>query len=73
MFGTFTPEDERVVYGLTKNIDTFNPVRIATHEYRDIIGDVARATNWRDRLGYVLRGPGWQLSTRRVIDVDVAA
>ena len=73
MFGTFTPENDQVVYGLTKNIDTFNPVRIATHEYRDIASDVADATNWRDRLGHVLRGPGWQSSTRRVIDVDVAA
>ena len=36
LFGTFEPEDEPVVYGLTKNIDTFNPVRIATHEYVDI-------------------------------------
>src|SRR5271157_3180759 len=33
MFGTFEPEDERVVYGLTINIDTFNPARIGTHEY----------------------------------------
>lgn len=57
----------------TEAIDTFNPVRIATHEYRDIIGDVADATNWRDRLGHVLRGPGWTSSPRRVIDVNIAA
>jgi hypothetical protein len=34
-------------------------VRIATHEHADILRDVARARTWRDRLGYVLRGPGW--------------
>ena len=33
LFGTFEPEDDAVVYGLTKNIDTFNPWRIAIHEY----------------------------------------
>ena len=43
LFGTFEEEDEPVVYGLTANIDTFNPVRIATHEWRDIAADVAAA------------------------------
>ena len=32
LFGTFEREDEPVVYGLTTNINTFNPVTIATHE-----------------------------------------
>lgn len=59
LFGTFEREDERVVYGLTTNIDTYNPVTVATHEYRDIVRDVAASTTWRDRLGFVLRGPGW--------------
>ena len=60
LFGTFEREREKVVYGLTKNIDTFNPLRIATHEYVDIARDVARATSWRERLSLVFRGPGWK-------------
>lgn len=64
LFGTFEPEVERVVYGLTTNIDTFNPARIATHEWRDIAHDIARATTWRDRLGFFLRGPGWASERR---------
>jgi sterol desaturase/sphingolipid hydroxylase (fatty acid hydroxylase superfamily) len=59
LFGTFQREDEPVVYGLTTNVGSFNPVRIATHEHADILRDVARARTWRDRLGYVFRGPGW--------------
>jgi sterol desaturase/sphingolipid hydroxylase (fatty acid hydroxylase superfamily) len=59
LFGTFEPEDERVAYGLTKNIDTFNAGRIATHEYADILRDVAASTSWRERLSYIVRGPGW--------------
>jgi sterol desaturase/sphingolipid hydroxylase (fatty acid hydroxylase superfamily) len=59
MFGTFEPEREPVVYGLTKNINTFNPARVAFHEHRDMLRDVSRSTNWRDRLNFVLRGPGW--------------
>jgi sterol desaturase/sphingolipid hydroxylase (fatty acid hydroxylase superfamily) len=59
LFGTFQREEETVVYGLTKNIETYAPTRIATHEYRDILRDVAGSTNWHDRLSFVLRGPGW--------------
>lgn len=59
LFGTFEREDQRVVYGLTKNIDTFNPTRIATHEYADMLRDVARSTGWGERISHVVRGPGW--------------
>ena len=65
LFGTFEPEDEPVVYGLTKNINTFNPARIATHEHADMLRDVARSTTWRDRLSFVLRGPGWAYQRHR--------
>lgn len=65
LFGTFQRElpDDPPVYGLTRNIKTFNPVRIVLHEYRDMARDIARSTSWRDRLSFVLRGPGW--ATRR--------
>ena len=59
LFGTFEPEGERVVYGLTTDIKTYNPVRIASHEFAAIGRDIARAQNWRDRWGHLLRGPGW--------------
>lgn len=59
LFGSFEPEDERVVYGLTKNIKTFNPVRVATHEYTAIWQDVRAARSWKHRFGHTFRGPGW--------------
>ncbi|QXC63520.1 sterol desaturase family protein [Aquihabitans sp. G128] len=59
IFGTHELEDEPVVYGLTRNIHTFNPVRIATHELADILGDVEGASTWRERLSFTFRGPGW--------------
>jgi hypothetical protein len=48
------------LFGLTKNISTNNPVRVATHEYAAIGRDVRAARSWRERAGRVLRGPGWQ-------------
>ncbi|MDX1510502.1 MAG: hypothetical protein R3249_04095, partial [Nitriliruptorales bacterium] len=59
MFGTFEPEVEPVRYGLTKNIETFNPVRIGFHEVVDIVKDVAASKTWSDRFGFMFRGPGW--------------
>lgn len=61
LFGTFQREqpDEPVVYGLTSNIGTFHPLRVATHEYVDMARDVAGSDNWRDRISFVVRGPGW--------------
>ena len=44
---------------MPSNIETYNPAVVATHEYRDILRDVAASTNWHDRLSFVLRGPGW--------------
>jgi sterol desaturase/sphingolipid hydroxylase (fatty acid hydroxylase superfamily) len=65
LFGTFEREDEPVVYGLTSNINTFNPLRIAAHEHDQIRKDVAAADNWHDRLSYIFRGPGWAYSQHR--------
>jgi sterol desaturase/sphingolipid hydroxylase (fatty acid hydroxylase superfamily) len=60
LFGTFEPEVRRVRYGLTKNITTNNPLRIAYHEMADIARDVRRARDWRSRLRYVVGRPGWK-------------
>jgi sterol desaturase/sphingolipid hydroxylase (fatty acid hydroxylase superfamily) len=60
LFGTFEPEGERVRYGLTKNIHTFNPMWVNFHEYVAIWHDVRLAHGWRDKLGIIFRGPGWR-------------
>jgi sterol desaturase/sphingolipid hydroxylase (fatty acid hydroxylase superfamily) len=66
LFGTFEPEGEAVRYGLTKNINTFNAGRIVGHEYADMLRDVAASTSWKERLSYVLRGPGWAMRHRQL-------
>ncbi len=59
LFGTFQGEAERPVYGLTKNIRTFRPSRVAFHEFAAIAEDLRAAASWRERLGYLFRAPGW--------------
>ncbi|MGW7519477.1 sterol desaturase family protein [Streptomyces sp. NPDC054796] len=60
LFGSFVPETQPCVFGLTKNIATHNPLRVATHEYAAIGRDLRAARDWRERAGRVFRGPGWQ-------------
>jgi sterol desaturase/sphingolipid hydroxylase (fatty acid hydroxylase superfamily) len=59
LFGTFEPERAPVAYGLTKNLDTFHPVRAAFHEWRALFRDVRSARTLRDALGYAFGPPGW--------------
>ena len=59
LFGTFEPEIRRVTYGLTKNIDTYNPLRIGYHEFVDIGRDVIAAKGLRNKLRHVFGRPGW--------------
>jgi sterol desaturase/sphingolipid hydroxylase (fatty acid hydroxylase superfamily) len=59
MFGTYEPEGERVRYGLTTQLGTFRPVRVAFHEYIAMWHDMKRAQRFRDKIGVVFRGPGW--------------
>ncbi|HVT22031.1 MAG TPA: sterol desaturase family protein [Mycobacteriales bacterium] len=74
MFGSFAPEVEPVVYGLTKNIQTHNPLRIETHEWVSMYRDVRRAASVRHAVGYVFRHPGWAPATAaRPAAVPVAA
>lgn len=60
MFGTFEAESEKVKYGLTSNIATHNPFRIAFHEWADMVKDVRHSRNWHDRIRYVFGAPGWK-------------
>ena len=59
IFGSFQGETERVRYGLTTNIRTFNPVTVATHEWKAIWNDVKAAPTRHEKLGYMFGGPGW--------------
>jgi sterol desaturase/sphingolipid hydroxylase (fatty acid hydroxylase superfamily) len=59
LFGTYEPEGERVRYGLTTQLRTFRPIRVAFHEYVAMWHDLKRAQRLRDKLGVVFRGPGW--------------
>jgi sterol desaturase/sphingolipid hydroxylase (fatty acid hydroxylase superfamily) len=58
MFGTYQPEEETVVYGITHELERkLDPIQINFHEYIAIIGDVRRAKSFREALFYIFGDP----------------
>ena len=60
LFGSFEPEGERVRYGLTTNIRTFRPLKVAFSEYGALWHDIRQASGGRNKIAMALRGPGWR-------------
>lgn len=73
LFRSFEPEVRRVKYGLTKNIKTFNPIKVGYHEFVDMARDVKAASGWREKLGFVFRSPGWAYARRGEREFTLAA
>ena len=59
MFGSFQPEEEKPAYGLTKNVNTFNPIKIAFYEWGNLSKDVARGRTLSNAVKYLINPPGW--------------
>jgi len=62
LFGSFVPENDAdpARFGLVKNLGTFNPLRIATHEFVGIAKDIIQpGLSMKQRLAYMFAQPGW--------------
>ena len=74
MFGSFVPEQDDLPlhYGLVKNLGTFNPVRVAVHEFIGIGQDLVRpGLTLRQRLAYLFAPPGWSHDGSRMMTEDI--
>ena len=63
MFGTFQAEmeEEKVVYGLTTNIKTYNLLKIAFNEWIVLFKEAFGAkTTFINKLKYFIKPPGWR-------------
>ena len=61
IFGTFRPEldNVKVRYGLTKNLDSFHPIKVVFHEWKAISSDIKKSDKLKDKLMYIFGPPGW--------------
>lgn len=58
LFGTYQPEEEKVRYGVTHNIESkANPLHINFHELADIWRDLKSAKTWRLKFFYLFGDP----------------
>ena len=72
LFGTFEPEIEKPVYGLVKNINTYNPVKIAFNEWIQMFKDAfASKTSFSNRLKYLVKPPGWKHDGTGILSTDL--
>ena len=58
MFGTFVPEEEKPVYGLTKPVKSYNPVYLVFHEWVDIGRDLKHAKSLSEMFNILFKPPG---------------
>ena len=59
MFGTFTEEEERPTYGITKPVQSWNPVYANFAHYIDLYNQVKESKSWKDTSNMLFRHPGW--------------
>lgn len=61
LFGTFTAEDEneKIMYGLTENIKTHDPLKMVFHEWINIYRDLRKTQSIKSKFMYVFGPPGW--------------
>ena len=62
LFGTYLPERDDVPcrYGLVHPLNTYNPFKIAFHQFGPFLRDVMSARSAREVLGYFFAPPGWR-------------
>jgi len=61
LFGSFVPEDKKEPprYGIISQLGTFNPFRVAFHEWVGMFRDLSRARTLKEVLGFTFGPPGW--------------
>uniref|UniRef100_A0A4W3HZD2 Transmembrane protein 195 n=1 Tax=Callorhinchus milii TaxID=7868 RepID=A0A4W3HZD2_CALMI len=60
IFGTFEPESEKVIYGLTHPINAFEPFWVQLHHLLYIWKTFWATPGISNKLSVVFKGPGWE-------------
>ena len=59
MFGTFQAETVPVKYGLTENLNSYHPLKMVFHEWKNILTDLKKTSSFRNKFMYIFGPPGW--------------
>lgn len=59
LFGSFQPEMERPTYGLTSNIESYNPAKIAFFTWTQLFRKAIKSGSFKTGIQYFIQPPGW--------------
>ena len=59
IFGTYMEEEERPHYGITTQINSWNPTWANLHYYTEMWQSATKMSNWKDKLRIIFARPGW--------------
>ncbi len=59
LFGTFAPEEEEPVYGITTPLASWDPVWANLHYWADLGRRARRSSHFADKLRLFVKPPGW--------------
>lgn len=67
IFGTFVEEDKNtpVKFGLTSNMNSYHPMKVVFNEWRSIVADIRKVSDFKSRFMYIFGRPGWSHDNSR--------
>jgi sterol desaturase/sphingolipid hydroxylase (fatty acid hydroxylase superfamily) len=60
MFGTFQEEEEEPIYGITKPLNSWNPLWANVQHYVEMAALLKQVPGWKDKLKVLFMPPGWR-------------
>lgn len=75
MFGTYEPEREKINYGITNQLESFNPLWMTFHYYAQLWQETLTTRSWKNKIKVWFARPGWKppdLGTSEIVYSDPA-
>lgn len=57
IFGTFQAEEEQTLYGITKPVNSYNPITLNFHEWKDITLDIIKSRSIKEAYAMTFTSP----------------
>ena len=65
IFGTFEAEEEKVEYGIVRQVHSNNILTLNLHEFIDMLRDIAKPGPIAQRLKHIWAPPEWEREPRK--------
>ena len=65
LFGTFAAEEEKVEYGIVRQVHSYNILTLNFHEFIDMLRDIAKPGPIAQRLKHIWAPPEWEREPRK--------